>query len=120
MGYELYAIKPEHWEKYGPESMDVLHDLIATDKWYTDSARATYHKISRSWRAAYSEDDDGNREDFPDSLEGFYFCVHDPTSAKTTAYDLEDFAGGKDRKVTEFVRWLRFWADKDARFYLSR
>jgi hypothetical protein len=45
MGFDLYAIKHEHWEKYEYNTLSLLDD------WYIDKKHDYSHGIWRSWRA---------------------------------------------------------------------
>jgi hypothetical protein len=56
---------------------------------------------------------------FPKDLEMFFYAIRGPDSAIKVADTLDAFAG-QDRSVASFIEWLRFWAEKDAIFVLSR
>jgi FMN phosphatase YigB (HAD superfamily) len=116
MGYDLYVIKSEHDIKYGNFALSELHNFI--DEWYINDEYSYSHQIWRSWREGFYTNDDDEKVYFPEDLEGFFFDIHCPESARDVADKLDAFAG-HDINVASFTDWLRFWVGKDARFSLS-
>jgi hypothetical protein len=49
MGFDLYAIKHEHWEQYEYNTLSILDEI--QDDWYIDKKHNYSHGIWRSWRA---------------------------------------------------------------------
>ena len=54
MGFDLYAIKHEHWEQYEYNTLSLLDEI--QDDWYIDKKYDYSHGIWRSWREGYYED----------------------------------------------------------------
>lgn len=49
MGFDLYAIKHEHWKKYEYNILSILDEII--DDWYIDQKYDYCHGIRSIWRA---------------------------------------------------------------------
>ena len=118
MGYDLYVVKPEHDIMYGDRALAELH-TFKDDDWYIDATYDYSHRIWSDWRNDFYVNDDDEKVYFPKDLEMFFYDIHGPDSARTVADKLDAFAG-QDRSVASFTEWLRFWAEKGARFVLSR
>lgn len=116
MGYDLYAIKPEHWEEYEYDVMSILHKI--RDDWYVSEEHDYRHQIWRSWRNDYYTDEEDREIPFPEDLQMFYYHIHDSEDAVSIADKLLEFAGD-DISIRSFAEWLQFWGNKGAHFYLS-
>ena len=117
MGYDLYAIKPEHYDEFGYDVMKVFHKLC-DDEWYKSEQYDYCHRIWREWRNGFYCNNDGQSIYVPDDINNFFYYIHDSQNAYTVAAQLNDFAGN-DINVKSFTEWLIFWADKGAMFHLS-
>lgn len=116
MGYDLYVIKPEHWDEYEHDVLSVLHKI--RDDWYVSEEHEDSHQIWREWRNDYYTNDEDQEIPFPGHLQMFYYSLHDSKDALSVADQLIEFAGD-DISIRSFAEWLQFWGNKGARFYLS-
>ena len=115
MGYDMYAIKPEH------DVADPLNDCeLLRDPWYSSKTHGIRHPIFHAWRARRT---DGGAP-IPDDLHSAMLCLSDtPTYAKDTAAEVELLARSvtpTDMDLLHYAHWIRHWADKGACFHLSR
>lgn len=120
MGYDLYAIKPEHYKKYGQKTLDIQN--IFDDNWYTTTEYSYNHCIWKNWRNGFFDDE---RTIYISSdLEFFYSSIYDSKTANEFIDNVKLFFENEsldpDINLKEFVSWLKFWASKDAKFLLSR
>ena len=112
MGYRIYAISPKQWQDYGYEWMNET-----MDEWYMDDFHYA-HNIWPSWIEGYFVNAANERTYFPDDLKEFYSDITDAEDAKRVATKLESVSKD-DINIKSFIEWLRFWAGKNAKFFLS-
>jgi len=123
MGYDLHAIKPEHWDDYKDYALNVMHEI--RDDWYKNEEYPDGHRIWRIWRDGYLENDLGSElveVELPDDLKHFYMHIHTSYSAYKFIEDMKEFMKSKevnDPSMEYFLKWVEFWSDKDAVFVLS-
>ena len=130
MGWDLYVIKPEHWQMHEDGTLSTS-DMLK-DEWYHSFEFDHWHQIWKSWRNGrlddgYLEDDERNCEvirttPLPIALQDFYYQVSSPYSARNVADDFEQWIQQeriRSHSMEDFIKWLRFWADKGAFFDLS-
>jgi hypothetical protein len=119
MGIDLYAIKPEHWEKYEYDTLSILHKF--EDDWYKDENYDYSYRIWHTWREGYYDDSNYEKVKLPRELEMFYYEIHDTQSAVIMIQKLTEFINKNDEygELKSFIEWLKHWASKGARFDLS-
>jgi hypothetical protein len=118
MGYDIYAIKPDHVDADPLNNCELLQD-----PWYAGE-REISHPFWRFWREQRTE----GGHPIPDDLHLSMRYVSDtPAYALDTAADIERFAqslptaGTADADdLLDYAQWIRHWAGKGACFYLSR
>jgi hypothetical protein len=118
MGFDLYAIKNEHWEKYEYNTLSILDEI--EDDWYIDQKYDYSHGIWHSWREGYYEDTNYEKIILPKELKMFYFEINDTQSASDMVEKLTEFINKNDEcgEIKSFIEWLKYWIFKEASFYL--
>ncbi len=117
MTYDLYAIKPDHDEKYGVNILNF--PKLFADDWYKSSLQQPYsHSIWKCWRNNYFDEPYNIENCIPKDLQGFYSEIFDKKSAENIIKKLRIYDNHVD--IQEFIQWLIYWSQKDAKFYLSR
>ena len=114
MGFDLYAIKHEHWKKYEYNILSILDEII--DDWYIVKKYDDCLGIRSIWRDGYYEDLNYEKIKLPDELYMFYWQSEiDMIDKLTNFINKNDECG----EIKSFVEWLKYWTSKGACFYLS-
>lgn len=77
------------------------------------------HQIWHEWRDGYYTDVNDNEQPIPKNWKLTFILISDPDSAQIFAHEFDSLQPEGDCSVKEFVRWLRYWADKDANFEIN-
>jgi hypothetical protein len=119
MGFDLYAIKHEHWEEYEYDILSILDEI--EDDWYKDQKYDYFYGIWHTWREGYYENSNYEQIKLPDELNMFYFQIHDSHDAFDMVQKLTEFINKNDEcgEIKSFIEWLEYWISKGAHFYLS-
>ena len=107
MGWDLCAIKPEHWSH---ETSRPIKNYDFKDPWYLKGDESV-HQIWKTWRDCKYGDFGG--KELPYNLYMFYSHIDDHVSARQVAKQLIDF---DPNEFGSFAKWLNFGADRDAHF----
>ncbi len=116
MTYDLFAIRKEDFDNYGN---NILQHVNFQDIWYQNNNFNYSHSIWKCWRQNYFVEPYVRENCIPNNLQYFYDKIFD----KKSAYEFIDKVKNYRENYIDlknFVFWLKFWADKDAHFYLSR
>lgn len=118
MGFDLYAIKHEHWEKYEYNTLSILDEI--KDDWYINKKYDYSHGIWRSWRDGYYENSKYEKIILPKGLKMFYSEIHDTRTASNMIEKLTELINNNDEcgEIKSFIEWLQYWTSKGASFYL--
>jgi hypothetical protein len=105
------------------ESHGVSHDLVISRSWRDEFPRPSTEVVNRV-RSRMSNDDAFDRIglDFLSmklkSIKYFWWWVRDPDSARNCADTLESYFSHEEELICA-AKWLRFWADRNARFVMD-
>ena len=113
MAYYLYAIKPEHREKYN--NLNIFDNI-----WYKEIIKYKFC-IPPCWVDGFFDNE--KKHFIPFDLQYFYHAIQDTTTSckfikvVKTYFDKNKLEIGEDLK--KFINWLEFWSKKKSIFILD-
>lgn len=120
MGYDMFIIAPHHSDDQDDIDFPLNNCELYKDPWYENKDNIDYsHQIWHCWRDGelddrtklvgmlgitliYSPWSDGFREEMNDFFK---------STPSISEYSIDE--------VTEYLDWINYWKQKEAKFYLS-